>query len=56
MLVLTDLSAGDTVHVLDAESDQVFVVDFEGGEELLLTGQLEPQWMTFTDFIQAYFS
>lgn len=56
MLVLTDLSAGDTVHVLDAETDQMFVVDFEGGEELLIRGQLEPRWMTFADFIQAYFS
>ncbi|QDT27585.1 hypothetical protein Pan153_17890 [Gimesia panareensis] len=55
MLVLTQLSPGGTVHVLDTESDEVFVVDFEGGEDLLIKGELEPRWETFSDFLQDYF-
>lgn len=55
MLVLTQLSAGATVHVLDTDSDEVFVVDFEGGEDLLAKGELEPRWATFGDFLQEYF-
>jgi hypothetical protein len=44
------------VHVLDCESDEVFVVDFEGGDELLRTGRLAPQWRTFYEFLAEYFS
>lgn len=55
MLVLTPLSAGGTVHVLDTESDEVFVVDFEGGESLLVKGELEARWATFRGFLQDYF-
>lgn len=55
MLVLTQLSPGGTVHVLDTESDEVLVVDFEGGEDLLVKGELEPRWDTFSDFLQDYF-
>ena len=55
MLVLTQLSAGATVHVLDTESDEVFVVDFEGGEDLLVKGELEPRWASFSEFLQDYF-
>lgn len=55
MLVLTQLSAGGTVHLLDTESDEVFVVDFEGGEDLLVKGKLEPRWATFAEFLRDYF-
>lgn len=55
MLVLTQFSAGATVHVLDTKSDEVFVVDFEGGEDLLVKGELEPRWASFSEFLQDYF-
>lgn len=54
-LVLTPLSSGGTIHVLDTEADSVYVVDLEGGEELLKDGQLEPRWRSFCDFLEAYF-
>ena len=54
-LVLTPLSSGGTIHVLDTEADAVYVVDLEGGEELLRRGQLEARWSSFCDFLEAYF-
>ena len=52
--VLTDL-VGDGVLVLDAESDQVFSIDFEGSDLELLAGTLQPQWPSFADFLKSYF-
>lgn len=54
LLVLTQLSAGQ-VLVLDTVSDEVYEVDFEGGERLLLAGELEPRWDTFRSFLAEYF-
>jgi hypothetical protein len=54
-LVLTALSPGGTIHVLDADTDHVYVVDFEGGDGLLKSGQLEPEWKSFQEFLCAYF-
>ncbi len=53
-LVLTPLSAGVTVHVLDTETDKVYVVDFEGGERLLIDGELDHTWNSFSDFLDEY--
>lgn len=55
MLVLTQLSPGGTIHVLDTKSDEVFIVDFEGGEEMLVKQELDPSWNTFREFLQDYF-
>ena len=53
-LVLTEMSAL-AVYVLDVETDKVYFVDFEGGHELLLRGELEEDFSTFYDFLEAYF-
>lgn len=55
VLVLTQLCAGGTVHVLDTRSDQVLVVDFEGGHRLLAEGTLEADWPSFAVFLAVYF-
>jgi len=54
LVVLTDL-LGNAVLVLDAEIDRVFNVDFEGGDEELIRGQLEPSWSSFNDFLSFFF-
>lgn len=53
-LVLTQLSTGQVV-VLNVDNDKVYEVDFEGGEKLLLSGELPPRWMSFEDFLRDYF-
>jgi len=53
-LVLTELLA-NAVIVLDVEEDRVFVVDFEGGDQLLLNRQLLPTWQSFSEFLRFYF-
>ncbi len=53
-LVLSDMSA-HSVLVWDSETDQVFNVDFEGGDTLLIGGQLEARWATFAIFLAEYF-
>jgi hypothetical protein len=53
-LVLTDLLGG-SVLVYGSDSDQVFDVDFEGGQGELAAGQLKPAWISFADFLQEYF-
>lgn len=55
ILVLTELSSGGTVHALDTDSDSVFVVDFEGGDEALRNHELAPSWPTFAAFLQDCF-
>lgn len=54
--MLTPLSPGNTVHALDTETDRVYVVDFEGGERLLVLGQLDAGWGAFSEFLVAFFS
>ncbi|WP_231607290.1 SMI1/KNR4 family protein [Fictibacillus sp. 18YEL24] len=53
-LVLSEMSA-NSVLVLNALNDHVYIVDFEGGDEKLIRGELKPTWLTFYEFLQAYF-
>lgn len=41
--------------VLDSVTDQVYSVNFEGGDELLLSGKLKESWSTFYLFLKDYF-
>lgn len=54
-LVLSEMSA-NAVIVLDTITDNVYIVNFEGGDELLLRGDLEASWKSFYDFLKAYFN
>ena len=54
-LVLSELSA-NAVLVLDTVTDKVYIVNFEGGDELLLKGKLKETWSTFFGFLKAYFN
>lgn len=45
-LVLSEMSA-NAVLVLDTVTDKVYIVNFEGGDELLLKGELKENWSTF---------
>lgn len=53
-LILTELSA-NSVIVLNTFTDHVFIVHFEGGDEKLLRGELEPTWLSFHEFLKTYF-
>lgn len=53
-LVLTEMNANEVI-VLDASSDKVFRVDFEGGDEKLKSGKLNPEWNSFEEFLMCYF-
>ena len=48
-LVLTEMTA-NAVLVLDSVTDKVYSVNFEGGDELLLNGELKESWPTFYMF------
>jgi cell wall assembly regulator SMI1 len=54
-LVLTQL-LGNGVLVLDASTGRVYDVDFEGSDQELLRGTLEPRWGSFSEFLDFYFS
>ena len=54
-LVLSEMSA-NAVLVLDTVTDKVYIVNFEGGDELLLKGELKEAWLTFFDFLEVYFN
>jgi len=54
-LALTDLNA-NAILVYNTRLDQVFNVDFEGGDIEFLAGKLKPQWNSFAEFLQYYFS
>jgi len=54
-LVLSEMSA-NAVLVLDTVTDKVYIVNFEGGDELLLKGELKESWSSFFDFLKAYFN
>lgn len=53
-LVISELSTG-AVLVLDSITDRVYEVDFEGGQDLLMNGDLEVSWFTFYEFLKDYF-
>jgi len=53
-IVLTDLLGGSAL-VFEYEKDKVYVVDFEGGDEELVAGTLEPYWSSFEEFLLDYF-
>ena len=53
-LVLTEMSANEVI-VLDSDTDKVYRVNFEGGDELLKNGELQEEWSSFTDFLKEYF-
>lgn len=53
-LVLTEFTTGQVV-VLNISTDQVYEVDFEGGDELLNNGQLQPRWLSFREYLTDYF-
>ena len=54
-LVLSEMSA-NAVLVLDTITDNVYKVNFEGGDELLKKGELKETWSTFYDFLVEYFN
>lgn len=53
-LVLTEV-LDNQVLVLDAESNQVLRVDFEGRDQQLLEGTLEASWPSFEAFLAEFF-
>lgn len=53
-LVLSELSTG-AVLVLDSITDRVYEVDFEGGQDMLINGNLDASWSTFYEFLEDYF-
>lgn len=53
-LVLTEMTANAAL-VLDSVTDKVYSVNFEGGDELLLSGKLKESWPTFYSFLKEYF-
>ncbi|MES5939445.1 MULTISPECIES: SMI1/KNR4 family protein [unclassified Bacillus cereus group] len=53
-LVLTEMTANAAL-VLDSVTDKVYSVNFEGGDELLLNGELKESWPTFYKFLKEYF-
>jgi len=54
--IIVSCLTGLSVLVYDKESEMIFDVDFEGGEELLDSGKLDPRWGTWSQFLIAYFS
>lgn len=53
-LVLSELSA-NMVLILDTLTDKVYCMNFEGGDEQLLNGELKASWPTFYAFLEDYF-
>jgi hypothetical protein len=54
ILVLSDV-LGLAALMYDVRTDHVFNVDFEGSEQLIIRGELVPDWATFEAFLQYYF-
>ena len=54
-LVLTEMSVNEVV-VLDTETNKVYRVNFEGGDELLRRGELNETWKDFNSFLKEYFA
>ena len=44
-----------TYATLNTFNNKVYRVDFEGGDEGLLKGELEAEWNSFEEFIVTYF-
>jgi len=53
-LVLTSFVAGGAM-VYDIPTEQVYDVDFEGGDALLKNGQLDPRYPSFVEFLRFFF-
>ena len=53
-LVLTEMSVNEVV-VLVTETNKVYRVNFEGGDELLRRGELNETWKDFNSFLKEYF-
>lgn len=47
---------GNAILVYDCETDFVYDVDFEGSDQDLLAGTLEPRWKSFEAFLADFFS
>lgn len=54
-LVLSEMSA-NAILVLDTITDKVYIVNFEGGDELLLKGELKASGSSFSEFLKVYFN
>jgi hypothetical protein len=53
-LVLSEMTA-NAVLMYDTNTDKVYNVNFEGGDELLTKGELKEDWSSFYDFLIDYF-
>lgn len=53
-LVITNFLAGG-VMVYDVSTEQVYDVDFEGGDALLKDDRLEPRYSSFLEFLHFFF-
>jgi hypothetical protein len=54
ILVLSDL-LGLAALMYDVRTDQVFNVDFEGSDQLMIRDELDPDWDSFEEFLRYYF-
>lgn len=45
----------DSVLVYDTLKDEMYAVDFEGSDEKLREGTLDPDWPSFSAFLDFYF-
>jgi hypothetical protein len=54
-IVLTQLSAGEQVVVLDSEDARIYVIDVDRGHRQLIRGAMPPRWRSFRDFLEEYF-
>lgn len=45
----------NVVLVFDSVIDKVYLVNFEGGDELFLNGELKESWLMFYMFLKEYF-
>jgi hypothetical protein len=53
--VVLSEEVADAVLVYDTLKDEMYVVDFEGSDEELRRGTLEPDWHSFAAFLDFYF-
>lgn len=53
-LVISDL-LGNAVLMYDTSTTAVYNVDFEGGDQMLIEGTLEPYFKTLSEFLKWYF-
>lgn len=55
MVVITNLLGGE-VLVYATDTDEVFEMDFEGGERVVSSRSVAPRWRSFSDFLASFFS